>query len=75
VVLMMRASGLLLAVVGFLGVAGSLDVNSVGRRPLELLPIFLLILAAAAVLFIRAQRQSRRDAQAAPDRKLPPPRG
>jgi hypothetical protein len=70
VVLMMRVAGAMLAIFGVLGFAGSFDVNAQGKRQLQLLPIFLLMLAAAAFLWIRANRQSSRNRRVTLDRKL-----
>jgi hypothetical protein len=65
-----RIAGVVLAVIGLLGLAGSFDVNKQGHRPLELIPIFLLILAAAVFLFVRGQRGSTRDRRVALEKEL-----
>jgi hypothetical protein len=65
VVLLMRASGFVLAVVGVFGLKASVQFDAAGKRPLELVPIFILLLAAAGVLLVRAQR-------VAAERKKPP---
>jgi hypothetical protein len=56
----MRTAGFVLAVIGVFGIRASLSVDAAGRRPLALLPIFILLLAAALVLFVRAHRLARR---------------
>ena len=69
-VLMMRVTGVMLAIFGVLGFAGSFDVNAQGKRQLELLPIFILMLAAAGFLWVRANRQSSCNRRVVLDHKL-----
>ena len=65
-VLLMRAAGLLLAVIGVFGIRASLSVDAAGQRPLALLPIFILLIAAAVLLFVRAHRLARQKADQPP---------
>ena len=69
-ILLMRVAGVVLAVIGVLGFFGSFDADEKGHRPLELLPIFAIMLAVSVFLLVRAHQRSRRDQAVALEGRL-----